>query len=66
MPRRAIGDKPMTPTERSARRRNSQAEEIRLLRRALVDALTVFDIGEDTQFRKAYADVIKRAQEWVS
>lgn len=66
MPRRAIGEKPMTPTERSARRRNSQVEEIRLLRQALVDALTVFDIGEDTQFQKAYADVIKRAQAQVS
>lgn len=41
-------------------------EEIRLLRRALVDALTVFGIEEDTQFRKAYIDVIKRAQEQVS
>lgn len=61
MPRRAIGGKPMTPTERSARRRNSQAEEIRVLRNALIDALVVFDIGEDTKFREAYADVIKRA-----
>ena len=52
----------MTASERSARRRNSQVEEIRKLRCALVDALTVFDIGDDTRFHKAYADVIARAQ----
>lgn len=66
MPRRAIGEKPMTPTERSARRRHSQAEEIRRLRRALVDCMTVFAVGEDTRFYKAYEDVIKRAQAQVS
>lgn len=39
---------------------NAEAE-IKELRHALLDALIVFDIGEDTRFRKRYADVIARA-----
>lgn len=63
MPRRALGGRAMTATERSAKRRHAQAEEIWLLRQALLDALTVFDIGQrgGTKFHKAYADVIARA-----
>lgn len=61
MPRRAIGDRPMTPTERSARRRVTQAEEIRLLRCALLDAITAFGIDNTTQFHRSYADLIARA-----
>ena len=51
----------MTTTERTAKHRHTQTEEIRLLRRALLDALTVFDIGENTQFRLTHADIIARA-----
>lgn len=64
MPRPRLGERPMTATERSARRRQSQAQEIALLRNALLDALTVFDIGQEgsARFHRAYADVIARAQ----
>jgi hypothetical protein len=63
MPRRALGERAMTPTERSAKRRHSQTDEIRLLRHALLDAMAVFDIGQrgSTKFHKAYAGVIARA-----
>jgi len=42
---------------------DDMADEIRLLRHALLDALTVFDIGQkgSTRFHKAYAEVIARA-----
>lgn len=35
--------------------------EIRELRKALLDAIIVFDIGDDTRFHKRYAAVIARA-----
>lgn len=35
MTRRCLGDRPLTPTERSARRRRRTAEEVRRLRAAL-------------------------------
>ena len=34
------------------------------LRKALLDAITVFDIGQETRFRQHYFDLIARAQAW--
>jgi len=44
-----------------ARELEASQTEVALLRRALLDALTVFDIGEGTKFRAAYAELIARA-----
>lgn len=62
---RRLGPRAMTTTERVAKHRQSQTDEIQQLRRALLDALAVFNIGDrdGTAFYLAYADVIARAYE---
>lgn len=62
MPRKAIGDRPMTITERTARHRQGQSKEILLLRNALLDALEVFDKGAICGFCETHAEVIARAK----
>ena len=52
---------PYKTTESDAQ--GKPAGEVRRLRVALLDALTVFDIGEGCRFRDAYRDVIARAQD---
>lgn len=41
-------------------------DEITELRRALIDALIEFDIGEDTQFHKKYAELIAGAEKEIN
>jgi hypothetical protein len=45
MPRPALGDRPMTPAERSARRRQLQAERAAVMEAALRDLLRVAERG---------------------
>ena len=62
---RRIGPRPMTTTERVARHRDAQAQKIQQLRRALLDALATFNVGDrdSAAFYLTYADVIARAYE---
>lgn len=67
MPRKPIHAQAMTSTQRAVRWRNAQAEEIRLLRMALLDAIADLDTIEPgtTRFRTVYADVIERAKQAI-
>lgn len=51
----------MTTAERSARRWAKRDEEIRLLRRALLEALAGADLQEGAIYRQQHADLIARA-----
>lgn len=69
MPRKVIGNQPMTPSARKVRQRSLQADyiqEILELRRAVVALLNTHDPREQVLICVKHKDVITRAVKTVS
>ena len=58
---RRIGSRAMTSAERVAKHRSAQFNEIRQLRRTLLNALEEMDVEKHATFYLLHADVIERA-----